>query len=136
MKTITDKFFTSGPNADFFNAFVKGEGDLSTTSESIRGLPRAWPRNYGKPGETQSSLLDLPDPSIPDSASRSLSAVSILDMVKENNHLLIPCSEVLLRVLLQCMVCKCRLTLYPSAFLDAYIGCGKTRAVIELLPQH
>ncbi|KAK3806279.1 MAG: hypothetical protein J3Q66DRAFT_117873 [Benniella sp.] len=54
--------------------------------------------------------MDLPDPSTPDSASRNLAAGSILDMVKENNRRHIPVFGV--------------------------SGCGKTRAVIELLSQH
>ncbi|KAG0364878.1 hypothetical protein BGX24_004416, partial [Mortierella sp. AD032] len=54
--------------------------------------------------------MDLPDPSTPDSASRNLAAGSILDMVKENNRYHIPVFGV--------------------------SGCGKTRAVIELLSQH
>ncbi|KAI8345551.1 hypothetical protein B0O80DRAFT_473009 [Mortierella sp. GBAus27b] len=54
--------------------------------------------------------MDLPDPSTPDSASRNLAAGSILDMVKENSRRHIPVFSV--------------------------SGCGKTRAVIELLSQH
>jgi hypothetical protein len=92
IKKITDKFFAAGPIATFLHAFVKGEGSLPTTSGSIRGLPRAWRRGFGKPPETRPSLLfmDLPDPSVPDTASRNLAAGSILDMVKENNRPVIP----------------------------------------------
>ncbi|KAG0282609.1 hypothetical protein BGZ97_008910, partial [Linnemannia gamsii] len=54
--------------------------------------------------------MDLPNPSAPDTASRNLAAGSILDMVKENNRQVIPVFGV--------------------------SGCGKTRAVIELLSQH
>jgi len=54
--------------------------------------------------------MDLPDPFSPDSTSRNLAAGSILGMVKENNRALIPVFGV--------------------------SGCGKTRAVIELLSQH
>ncbi|KAF9923555.1 hypothetical protein BGZ67_009766, partial [Mortierella alpina] len=106
IKKITDKFFAPGPIVDFLDAFVKGEGALPTTTGSIRGLPRAWRRGFGKAPESRPSLLfmDLPDPSIPDSASRNLAAGSILELVKENNRAVIP-------------------------------GCGKTRAVIELLSQ-
>ncbi|KAI8356218.1 hypothetical protein B0O80DRAFT_446896 [Mortierella sp. GBAus27b] len=52
--------------------------------------------------------MDLPDPSTPDSPSRNLAAGSILELVKEDSH--IPVFGV--------------------------SGCGKTRAVIELLSQH
>ncbi|KAF9969015.1 hypothetical protein BGZ73_008842, partial [Actinomortierella ambigua] len=88
IKRITDKFFAAGPIAYFLDAFVKGEKQLKATTGAIRGLPRAWRRGFGKAPETRPSLLflDLPDPSIPDSASRSLAAGSILDMVKENNR--------------------------------------------------
>ncbi|KAF9113079.1 hypothetical protein BGX30_007091, partial [Mortierella sp. GBA39] len=112
IKRITNKFFAPGPIVDFLDAFVKGEGALPTTSGSIRGLPRAWRRGFGKPSETRPSLLfmDLPDPSTPDSASRNRAAGSILELVQENNRYHIPVFGV--------------------------SGCGKTRAVIELLSQH
>ncbi|KAI1286152.1 hypothetical protein EDD11_000563, partial [Mortierella claussenii] len=54
--------------------------------------------------------MDLPDPSTPDSTSRNLAAGSILELVQENNRHHIPVFGV--------------------------SGCGKTRAVIELLSQH
>ncbi|KAK3810463.1 MAG: hypothetical protein J3R72DRAFT_530348 [Linnemannia gamsii] len=112
IKRITDKFFAPGPIANFLDTFVKGEGALPVTSGPIRGLPRAWRRSFGRPADTRPSLLflDLPDPSVPDTASRNLAAGSILDMVKENNRPVIPVFGV--------------------------SGCGKTRAVIELLSQH
>jgi len=49
-------------------------------------------KKIGHPSDTRPSLLfmDLPDPSSPDSTSRSLAAGSILDMVKENNRAFIP----------------------------------------------
>ncbi|KAF9922893.1 hypothetical protein BGZ67_010221, partial [Mortierella alpina] len=112
IKKITDKFFAPGPIVDFLDAFVKGNKALPTTSGAIRGLPRAWRRGFGKAPESRPSLLfmDLPDPSIPDSATRNLAAGSILELVKENNRAVIPVFGV--------------------------SGCGKTRAVIELLSQH
>ncbi|KAF9924655.1 hypothetical protein BGZ67_009152, partial [Mortierella alpina] len=112
IKKITDKFFAPGPITNFLDAFVRGEGALPVTTGPIRGLPRAWRRNYGKPSESRPSLLflDLPDPTAPDSASRNLAAGSILELVKENNRFHIPVFGV--------------------------SGCGKTRAVIELLSQH
>ncbi|KAF9118991.1 hypothetical protein BGX30_004160 [Mortierella sp. GBA39] len=74
IKRITDKFFAPGKITDFLNAFVKGEKHLEVTSGSIRGLPRAWRRQFGHPPDTRPSLLfmDLPDPSSPDSVSRNL----------------------------------------------------------------
>ncbi|KAI8360926.1 hypothetical protein B0O80DRAFT_145835 [Mortierella sp. GBAus27b] len=54
--------------------------------------------------------MDLPDPLIPDSKSRNNAAKSILEMVKDNNRSHIPVFGV--------------------------SGCGKTRAVIELLSLH
>ncbi|KAG0197469.1 hypothetical protein BGX33_000595, partial [Mortierella sp. NVP41] len=113
IKTITDKFFAPGSDvAKFLDAFVKGEGALPKTSGSIRGLPRAWRRGFGKPPETRPSLLfmDLPDPFTPESASRNHAAGSILELVKENNR--------------------------PHIPVFGVSGCGKTRAVIELLSQH
>ncbi|KAF9114427.1 hypothetical protein BGX30_006619, partial [Mortierella sp. GBA39] len=112
IKRIMDKFFAPGPIVDFLNAFVRDEKHLDVTTGQIRGLPRAWRRQFGQPGDTRPSLLfmDLPDPSSLDAASRNLAAGSILDMVKENNRPLIPVFGV--------------------------SGCGKTRAVIELLSQH
>ncbi|KAF9084082.1 hypothetical protein BGX27_003926, partial [Mortierella sp. AM989] len=112
IKRITDKFFAPGPITNFLDVFVKGEGALPITSGSIRGLPRAWRRGFGKAPENRPSLLflDLPDPSIPDSVSRNLAAGSILGVVKANNRPVIPVFGV--------------------------SGCGKTRAVIELLSQH
>ncbi|KAG0346222.1 hypothetical protein BGZ54_005290, partial [Gamsiella multidivaricata] len=112
IKRITDKFFAPGPVVDFLGAFVKGEGALPITSGSIRGLPRAWRRGFGIALENRPSLLfmDLPDPSTPDSASRNHAAGSILELVKENNRY------------------------HISVF--GVSGCGKTRAVIELLSQH
>ncbi|KAI8599860.1 hypothetical protein EDD21DRAFT_355088 [Dissophora ornata] len=106
IKRITDKFFASGKIADFLDAFVRGEKHLDVTSRSIRGLPRAWRRQFGHPPVTRPSLLfmDLPDPCSPDSTSRNLAAGSILNMVKENNRAVIPL--------------------------------WKTRAVFELLSQH
>ncbi|KAF9921639.1 hypothetical protein BGZ67_000338, partial [Mortierella alpina] len=88
IKKITDKFFAPGPIVDFLDAFVKGKGALPTTSGSIRGLPRAWRRGFGRASETRPSLLfmDLPDPSIRDSASRNLAAGSIPELVKQNNR--------------------------------------------------
>ncbi|KAG9319358.1 hypothetical protein KVV02_006291 [Mortierella alpina] len=87
-----DKFFAPGPIANFLDAFVRGEGALPVTTGPIRGLPKAWRRNYGKPGESRPSLLFLerPDPTTPDSASRNLAAGSILEFVKENNRFHIP----------------------------------------------
>ncbi|KAF9398197.1 hypothetical protein BGZ94_006079, partial [Podila epigama] len=92
IKKITDKFFAPGPIANFLDAFVRGEGALPVTTGPIRGLPRAWRRNYGKPSESRPSLLfmDLPDPTAPDSASRNLAAGSILELVKDNNRFHIP----------------------------------------------
>ncbi|KAG0247856.1 hypothetical protein BG011_000804, partial [Mortierella polycephala] len=113
VKEITDKFFESGsPVAVFLKSYVSGEGALPVTAGNIRGLPRAWRRSLGKPVEARPSLLflDLPDPSTTDTSSRNLASASILDMVKENNRPLIPVFGV--------------------------SGCGKTRAVIELLCQH
>ncbi|KAG0359964.1 hypothetical protein BGX24_005663, partial [Mortierella sp. AD032] len=48
IKRITDKFFAPEPIVDFLDAFVKGQGALPITSGSIRGLPRAWRRGFGK----------------------------------------------------------------------------------------
>ncbi|KAF9085808.1 hypothetical protein BGX23_009357 [Mortierella sp. AD031] len=113
IKKITDKFSASGtPVTNFLDAFVKGQGTLPVTTGAIRGLLRAWRRAFGKPAETRPSLLflALPDLSQSDSASRNLVSTSILNMVKENNRLLIPMLGV--------------------------SGCGKIRAVIELLHQH
>ncbi|KAF9081366.1 hypothetical protein BGX23_000966 [Mortierella sp. AD031] len=112
LKKITDKFFAPGPIADFLNAFVRGEGHLPVTTGAIGGLPRAWRRGLGIAPENRPSLLfmDLPDPSTPDSTSSNLAAGSILELVKENNRYHIPVFGV--------------------------SGCGKTRAVIELLSQH
>ena len=93
IKKITDNFFAPGSDvAIFLNAFVRGEVTLPVTTGPIRGLPRAWRRSFGKPADTRPSLLflDLPDPSVPDTASRNLAAGSILDMVKENNRPVIP----------------------------------------------
>ncbi|KAF9984705.1 hypothetical protein BGZ65_012828 [Modicella reniformis] len=112
IKSITDKFFAPGPAADFLDAFVRGDRKLPVTEGSIRGLPRAWRRALGHPPKTRPSLLflDLPDPLTPDSVSRNLAASSILEVVKENSRPMIPVFGV--------------------------SGCGKTRAVIELLSQH
>ncbi|KAF9090917.1 hypothetical protein BGX27_002117 [Mortierella sp. AM989] len=113
IKTITEKFFAPGSDiAKFLDAFVKGKGQLPVTTGSIRGLPRAWRRNMGEAPETRPSLLflDLPDPATPDSASKNLAASSILDMVNQNNR--------------------------PNIPVFGVSGCGKTRAVIELLSQH
>ncbi|KAF9536754.1 hypothetical protein EC957_009801 [Mortierella hygrophila] len=112
IKRIADKFFAPGPIANFLGTFVKGQGALPTTSGSIRGLPRAWRRGFGKPPENRPSLLfmDLPNPSTPGSASRNHAAGSILELVQENNRPVIPVFGV--------------------------SGCGKTRAAIELLSQH
>ncbi|KAF9113508.1 hypothetical protein BGX30_006927, partial [Mortierella sp. GBA39] len=113
IKRITDKFFAPGtPITNFLDAYVRGQGALPVTTGPIRGLPRAWRRGFGLPAETRPSLLflDLPDPLIPDSASRNVAAGSILDMVRENNRPVIPVFGV--------------------------SGCGKTRAVIELSSQH
>jgi hypothetical protein len=97
VKKITDKFFALGSQvANFLDAFVKGQGALPTTTGSIRGLPSAWRRGFGRPDVTRPSLLfmDLPDPSAPDSASRNLAAGSILDIVKGNNRYHIPGKKV------------------------------------------
>ncbi|KAF9079315.1 hypothetical protein BGX23_004397, partial [Mortierella sp. AD031] len=113
VKKVTDRFFTPGSDiTNFLDAFVRGEVTLPVTTGPIRGLPRAWRRGFGKPPENRPSLLfmDLPDPSTPDSTSRNHAAGSILDLVKENNRPVIPVFGV--------------------------SGCGKTRAVIELLSQH
>ncbi|KAG9061853.1 hypothetical protein KI688_007004 [Linnemannia hyalina] len=64
IKRITDKFFALGPIVDFLDAFVKGEGSLPTTSGSIRGLPRAWRRSFGKPADTSKSAVHGPPRSI------------------------------------------------------------------------
>ncbi|KAG9064921.1 hypothetical protein KI688_003183 [Linnemannia hyalina] len=52
IKRITDKFFAPGPIADFLGAFVRGEKKLPVTKGSIRGLPSAWRRGFGKAPET------------------------------------------------------------------------------------
>ncbi|KAK3822386.1 MAG: hypothetical protein J3R72DRAFT_501857 [Linnemannia gamsii] len=98
--------------ANLLDSFVRGDGALPVTTGPIRGLPRAWRRRFGKGPETRPSLLflDLPDPSTLDSESKNLAARSILELVKENNRHHIPVFGV--------------------------SGCGKTRAVIELLSQH
>ncbi|KAF9949957.1 hypothetical protein BGZ65_006950, partial [Modicella reniformis] len=112
IKRITDSFFAPEPIVDFLGAFVRGEKELPVTKGSIRGLPSAWRRGFGKAPETRPSLLfvDLPDPSTPDSPSRNLAAGSILELVKENSR--------------------------PHIPVFGVSGCGKTRAVIELLSQH
>ncbi|KAI8355393.1 hypothetical protein B0O80DRAFT_425891 [Mortierella sp. GBAus27b] len=63
IKRITDSFFAPGPIVDFLGAFVRGEKELPVTKGSIRGLPSAWRRGFGKAPETRPSLLfmDLPD---------------------------------------------------------------------------
>jgi len=65
VKRITDKFFAPGPNVDFIEALVKGEGALPITSGSMHGLPRAWRHGFGVAPENSPSLLfmDQPDPS-------------------------------------------------------------------------
>ncbi|KAF9343617.1 hypothetical protein BGX34_006552, partial [Mortierella sp. NVP85] len=112
IKRITDRFFAPEPIVDFLGAFVRGEKELPVTKGSIRGLPSAWRRGFGKAPETRPSLLfmDLPDPSTPDSPSRNLAAGSILELVKESSR--------------------------PHIPVFGVSGCGKTRAVIELLSQH
>ncbi|KAF9120782.1 hypothetical protein BGX30_002958 [Mortierella sp. GBA39] len=87
IKRITDKFFAPEPIADVLGAFMRGKKKLPVAKGSIRGLPSAWHRGFGKAPETRPSLLfmDLPDPSTPDSSSRNLAAGSILEPVKENN---------------------------------------------------
>ncbi|KAF9178381.1 hypothetical protein BGZ51_007824 [Haplosporangium sp. Z 767] len=113
LKEITDKFFESGsPVTDFLASYVNGQGALPVTGGSIRDLPRAWRRSFGIPAETRPSLLflDLPDPSAADTALRSLASTYILDMVKEDNR--------------------------PFTPVFGVSGCGKTRAVLELLSQH
>src|SRR5690606_36675605 len=87
IKKIADEFFAPERSiASFLNAFVKGEKILPLTSGSIRGLPRAWRRRSSPPLESRPSFLflDLPDRSIPDSASRNLAASCILNMVNGN----------------------------------------------------
>ncbi|KAF9582879.1 hypothetical protein BGW38_010634 [Lunasporangiospora selenospora] len=51
----------------FLEALVGGQGALPVTTGYIRGLPRTWRRNYGKPAKNRPSLLflDLPDLSAP-----------------------------------------------------------------------
>ena len=74
IRKITDKFFAPGPIVNFLDAFVRGEKHLEVTTGNIQGLPRAWRRQFGHPADTRPSLLliDLSDPSSPDSASRIL----------------------------------------------------------------
>ncbi|KAI8595060.1 hypothetical protein EDD21DRAFT_425759 [Dissophora ornata] len=137
IKKITDKFFAPGtPVANFLDSFVRGHGALPVTEGSIRGLPRAWRRAFGKPAKTRPSLLflDLPDPSTPDSASSNLASTSIMDMVKENNRQLIPVFGV-------SYVCgnlesTSAIKLFLIRISWCSYSCGKTRAVIELLSQH
>ncbi|KAF9583039.1 hypothetical protein BGW38_010369 [Lunasporangiospora selenospora] len=112
IKTITEKSFAPGPIASFLDGFVKGDGHLPMTEEPIRGLPRAWRCGFRIAPDNRPSLLsvDLPDSSTPENASGNLASGSILDTVKENNH--------------------------PLISVFGVSGCGKTRAVFELLPQH
>ncbi|KAG0012100.1 hypothetical protein BGZ82_002729 [Podila clonocystis] len=112
IKKITDKFFAPGPIAEFLVDYAKGRRHLPSTSGPLEGLPTVGRRQFGKPPETRPSLLflDLPDPTVPGSASRNLASASILDKVKDNNRAIIPVFGV--------------------------SGCGKTRSVLELLCQH
>ncbi|KAF9979805.1 hypothetical protein BGZ65_005991 [Modicella reniformis] len=73
IKKITDRFFAPGPIASFLDAFVRGKGTLPVTNGLIRGLPRAWRRNMGEAPQTRPSLLflDLPDPAVPDLATKN-----------------------------------------------------------------
>ncbi|KAI8348323.1 hypothetical protein B0O80DRAFT_490033 [Mortierella sp. GBAus27b] len=88
IKRITDKFFAPGPIANFLDAFVRGKGTLPVTHGPIRGLSRAWRRNMGEAPQTRPSLLflDLPDPAVPDLATKNFAAGSIFDKVKGNNR--------------------------------------------------
>ncbi|KAG0277039.1 hypothetical protein BGZ95_006634 [Linnemannia exigua] len=106
IKRITDKFFAPGPIVNFLDAGATCY--IRIHSWFAKGVASG----FGKAPETRPSLLfmDLPDPSTPDSASRNHAAGSILELVKENNRYHIPVFGV--------------------------SGCGKTRAVIELLSQH
>ncbi|KAF9428372.1 hypothetical protein BGZ94_002634 [Podila epigama] len=109
---ITDKFFAPGSDVEkFLSAFVQGTGQLPTTTGNIQGLPRAWRRGLGKAPTSRPSLLflDLPDPSVPDSTTRNLAAGSILELIQQDNRYNIP--------------------------IFGVSGCGKTRAMIELLSQ-
>ncbi|KAG0336079.1 hypothetical protein BG004_008207 [Podila humilis] len=113
IKSITDKFFASGSDiAIFLDAFVKGQGSLPTTVGPVGGLPRAWRRNMGEaPGGRPSLLfMDLPDPSTPEATTNNQAASSILELVTANNR--------------------------PNLPVFGVSGCGKTRAVIELLSQY
>ncbi|KAI8359578.1 hypothetical protein B0O80DRAFT_233929 [Mortierella sp. GBAus27b] len=94
IKKITDKFFAPGPIANFLDAFVRGKGTLPVTNGPIRGLPRAWRRSMGESPQTRPSLLflDLPDPAVPDLATKNFAAGSIFD--KGNNRPHIPGKQV------------------------------------------
>ncbi|KAF8923765.1 hypothetical protein BGZ58_002576 [Dissophora ornata] len=57
IKKITDKFFAPGtPVANFLHSFVRGHGTLPVTTGTIRGLPRAWRRAFGKALETNNVI--------------------------------------------------------------------------------
>ncbi|KAF9426945.1 hypothetical protein BGZ76_002531 [Entomortierella beljakovae] len=75
IKRITARFFAhDSPASIFLNEYVKGEKTLSTTTEGIIGLPRAWRRGKTSEPTLESRpnflFLDLPETpshnSIPD----------------------------------------------------------------------
>ncbi|KAG0272460.1 hypothetical protein BGZ96_005306, partial [Linnemannia gamsii] len=107
IKRITDKFFAPGPIANFLDAFVKGEGALPITSGSVHGLPRAWRRGFGKAPESRPSLLFMDLPN-----------PSTPDSTSRN------------------LAAGSILELVKENNRPHIPGCGKTRAVIELLSQH
>ncbi|KAG0249257.1 hypothetical protein BG011_009458 [Mortierella polycephala] len=112
VKNISDKFFRRGSSvAVFLDSFVRGQAMLPTTSGDIHGLPRAWRRSIAKPMEERPNLLflDLPGSSATGTASISLASASLLNKMENSHSLLLPVFDV--------------------------SGCGKTRAVLEVLSQ-
>ncbi|KAF8931608.1 hypothetical protein BGZ47_011753 [Haplosporangium gracile] len=108
IKKITDKFFAPGSDvAKFLNAFVKGQGALLTTTGTIRGLPSAWRRGFGHPSETRPTLLFM---DLPDPSTPDLASTNL--------------------------AAGSILEMVKENNRYHIPGCGKTRAVIELLSQH
>ncbi|KAF9412654.1 hypothetical protein BGZ76_005145, partial [Entomortierella beljakovae] len=112
VKEATSRFFGPRYNIpEFLESFVKGNINLPLTTGKIPGMPRAWRRTFFSTEETRPSLLflGLPDPSSQEAADSSrYNSANISDMIEENS--IIP--------------------------LFGVSGCGKTRAVMELLSQH
>ncbi|KAG0180704.1 hypothetical protein DFQ28_002787, partial [Apophysomyces sp. BC1034] len=106
-----DVFHADTPISRFLRSFVKGDITISDSNCCVKGLPKFWSRSSSFREVTPQPALYLLHPKRPHQTTTTPPSVTALNMIKkfQNNDII---------------------TFFGES------GCGKTRAVVEMLAQN